>query len=477
MRKGLETMSEGLRTKGYKREVTPIERLFTRSPYAIVTMVARIRGSVTESRLRNALNKVRQRHPNLRVRIAEGDEGTPWFTSEAAGELQVEIVPRESDNQWIKVVQESSQIPFAFHARPPIRFILIRSPTQSELIILCHHIICDGLSLAYLARDLMVHLGDPTRDVQGLPDPVPILRDGIPEDVSLNRVARFLINRINRKWHEEKVVFDQEDYESLTKAYWTHYQHQVLTAELPRSETSALVDRCRNNGVTVNSALCAAIIGAQRLVLGAKPSNASSAVAGNLRERLQPPVGEVMGFYAGSVTPTFKYQGSRGFWDNARAFHRRIRPLFTNKNFFENFVTWCYLDPSIMEAIPFKALGVLVSEESPRHQKLSAFAARDDTIRSVLRREKMDSLDRITVGTAVTNLTRLGFPHKYGALELERLIMKAGGAFPLANFNLLLGAVTCAGKLSLLIEFVEQNVDVATMEEVKERALALLLSE
>jgi hypothetical protein len=38
-----------------------------------------------------------------------------------------------------------------------------------------------------------------------------------------------------------------------------------------------------------------------------------------------------------------------------------------------------------------------------------------------------------------------------------------------------LGAVTCAGKLSLLIEFVENNVPVRTMAEIKNRALELLL--
>ena len=89
----------------------------------------------------------------------------------------------------------------------------------------------------------------------------------------------------------------------------------------------------------------------------------------------------------------------------------------------------------------------------------------------------MDSLDRIIYGTTVTNLARLDFPRTYGALELDRLIMKPGGAFPLVNFNLVLGAVTCAGKLSLLVEYVEDNVEVSTMEEIKDQALQFLLDE
>lgn len=138
---------------------------------------------------------------------------------------------------------------------------------------------------------------------------------------------------------------------------------------------------------------------------------------------------------------------------------------------------WCYLDPTIVEAINFKKLGGLVREKASRYPKISQFSTRDDVILSILKRDKMESLDRITMGTAVTNLTHMGFPRQYGALELDRLIMKPGGAFPLVNVNLVLGAVTCAGKLSLVVEFVEDNVDVGTMEEINDKALEFLLSE
>jgi hypothetical protein len=43
--------------------------------------------------------------------------------------------------------------------------------------------------------------------------------------------------------------------------------------------------------------------------------------------------------------------------------------------------------------------------------------------------------------------------------------------------NLVLGAVTCAGKLSLLVEYAEQAVDTETTEKVKEQAVEFLLNE
>ncbi len=46
----------------YARQATAMERLLTRSPFSQVTMVARIRGDVTEAALTDAIDKVRQRH-------------------------------------------------------------------------------------------------------------------------------------------------------------------------------------------------------------------------------------------------------------------------------------------------------------------------------------------------------------------------------------------------------------------------------
>jgi NRPS condensation-like uncharacterized protein len=463
--------------KRYERKVTPLERLFRHSPYSIVTMVARIKGNVSESMLVDAVSKVQQRHPNLRVRIVEDHDHVPWFTSEGVQEIPVDVVPRESDDHWIKVHQEACRVPFEFDARPAIRFILVQSPTISELIILCHHIICDGLSLAYLARDLMVHLGDPTRDVEVLPDPVPIDIDTMPEDVSMNPIVRFFIKRINRKWEGAKIFFDDQDYRDLNEAYWANFEHQILSVELPEAQTSALVAQCRENGVTVNSALTTAFVGAQYIVQGDQPYHSSIGVAAHVRDRLRRPVGQVMGFYAGIIMPKWKYDGRIGFWENARRFHKKVKPLFTNKNLFSDFLPWCYLEPAILEAIHFKKLGGLVAPHQARYRKLSAFSQQEDVVLRLLKRDKRESLDRIFMGTAVTNLARMDFPRTYGTLELDRLIMQPGGAFPLVNVNLVLAVVTCSGKLSLVIEYAEQAVDTRTMAEIKDKAMQFLLDE
>jgi NRPS condensation-like uncharacterized protein len=470
-------MPEKQRVGKYERRIAAPEHFFFRSPFSIVTMVARIKGNVTEEMLRDAVAKARQRHSLLSVRIQEDDDHAQWFTSEGAQEIAVEVVPRTSQSDWIKIHAEASKIPFEFETRPAIRFILVQSPTVSELIILCHHIICDGISLAYLARDLMLYLGDPARAVQVLPAPRAIDLNNLPRDVSQSRLVKFLIKRMNKKWAEELVTFDQEDYEILTKAYWDHYSHGILSVELSEAETSALVTRCRKEKVTVNSALTAAFGGAQSFVEGEKPYHSRFVVAGSLRDRIPTPPGEAMGMYAGGVELEFRVDHKRGFWENARQFHQEIQPKLTDKNLFGDLLNWLYLEPTMFEAMNFKKLGGLVPPDSARYEKLSGFSQRQDVVLRILQRDNLESLETKHWGTAVTNLGRMDFPQAYGALELERLIIQPGGGIPLANVNLVLGAVTCSGRLSLVVEYAEQAAGPSIVEKTVDQAMEYLLSE
>ena len=457
------------------RKVTPLERGFRWAPYAIVAVISRIKGTILESELRDAVSKVQQRHLYLRVGVVEDKDNIPWFTTDGIEEIPVNVYQRESENHWIDIYHQECKVPFEFAKKPAIRFILVQSAEVSELIVLCHHMICDGMSLAYLTRDLLTHLGNPTKEVEVLNDPKPMLLDDIPKEVKLNPIIKYLINKRNKQWPKDEIYFDQTNYEDLSEAYWNNYTHKMISVELSEAETSKLVNRCREEGVTVTTALTAAFVGAQRIVQGEKPYHSMMLIAGNLRKRLINPIGEVVGFYAGGAVPKFKYRTKDTFWKNARSLHKKLQPLYSNKKLFEGANIFLNLEPALRESATFKVLSQLIPSTASSYQKLSAFSKRDDITKSFLKRRKMDSLNNIVMGTAVTNLTRLDFPENYGKLVLDRLIMNPGSSASLGQVSLVLGAVTCVDKMSLILEYAEETVDISTMEAIKEKALELLL--
>jgi len=468
-------MSTTTKNSIYRRRISPLEGMFLHAPYAIVTMTARIKGIVTEKKLGEAVRKVRARHTNLRLKVEFDEGGDPWFTSHDVQDIPVEIIPRKDDQHWMEVIRQQSLIPFDFEVRPAIRFLLVQAPDKSELVIFCHHLICDGLSLAYLARDLMIVLGDPGAELEILSDPDPIDRDNLPPGVKMNGLVNYFIHRINKKWQEEKVHFGQEDYQVLAEAYWSNFNHQMSLVEFTEEQTTTLVQRCKAERVTVNSALAVGLAAAQISVQGLQPCHSDITIAGSLRDRLSQPAGEAMGFFVGAINPKYKYKDDTEFWENVRQFNNKVQPLYTNKNLFKDPLVWSYLEPGILESLSFKMIGGMVHPASPQAEKLNFFSQREDVISSMIQREKMDSFENVLIGTAVTNLTRMDFPRKYGDLELERLIMNPGGAYPLTFVNILAGVVTCSGKLSLMLEYATERIQTETISKVKDKLLSLLL--
>ena len=457
------------------RELTSIEQLFAYSPFSIVAVIARLKGKISEDSVKNAISRVKKKHPVLQCRIVNNGIGSFRFEPEEEGtEVLFESIQRNSGQKWINVIEEKSKVPFDFEKQSPIRFILLRSPEVSELIILCHHIICDGLSLSFLTRDLLSAIGDPDMVFEPISEAKPISFENIPSDVSINSFVKYMINRINKKWEKQKVLFNQEDYYALNQAYWSEFDHKTKCIELSESETTELVRRCKENNVTVNSALTAAFVGAQDVVQGHHPSHSSVGIAADLRSRLPFDPGENLGFYAGVSRLKIRYNLKKGFWDNARQFHKKIKPNYTNKLLFTEFLSWLHLTPSIITAVNFKKLGGLTNLENASGETLRLFSETKDVVKSILKRDKMDSFTHKLIGTAITNLTKLDFPETYGDLELDRLIIHPGGAFPLSNVNVVIGAVTCSGKLTLVFEYEGNTLSSDKVDKINEKAMRFL---
>jgi hypothetical protein len=92
----------------------------------------------------------------------------------------------------------------------------------------------------------------------------------------------------------------------------------------------------------------------------------------------------------------------------------------------------------------------------------------------LLKRNDMETRDKLVMGSAITNLTRMPFPRQYGSLELDRLYMNPEGTFPLSNILIVIGVVTCSGKLSMVIEYAEETIPTSDVEAIKNKAMQFL---
>ncbi len=461
-----------MKGKILKRQVTPVESIFSLSPFSVVALVFRVKGNIKKSELKRAVDSMRKRHYLLNSVIEKSEDGKSIFTPASGKPIDLEIVPRESDKQWTEVYHNHCIVPFQFDKKPCIRFTLLQAEDVCELMIFSHHIICDGLSLAYLGRDILEYIGSPVEGEPEMLNPVPVGKDNMPGELRMSGFVESILTKMNKKFQGDREYFDLNDYRNLHKSYWDAFSHEMHHHLLSEEETWSVIESCKKNNVSVNSAIAAAVCGARQKSQSNSISGKKHTIAVSIRNSLPENPAQGMGFYAGSIEVPFVYNGKVGLWKNAAKYHKKVTSRLNTKNIFKNILNWSYLDPGIMESLNFKILGSLTGKHG--NSKLYSYSRKEDLVASLVRREKMNSMDNIIMDTAITNLGNLEIDKYYGDLELDSVIMNPGGAFPLAMVQLVVALVTVSGKMSILFEYEKSRFSEEQVRAVMEEALRLL---
>ena len=241
--------------------------------------------------------------------------------------------------------------------------------------------------------------------------------------------------------------------------------------ELNEKETSDLIEKCRQHEVTVNSALNTAFLAARYSIRGQfKGGRQNIILPVNLRKRYRNPVGEHFGHYAAGFQFKLSYNPKLDFWENAKIFNKKVKEKLDINKVFEFAALTGLIDQSIVDARAFSFMGKLVPSNFSRYEKIQAFSNDDANIVNKRAKKQLPKMP----GLAITNLGRMDYPAKYGTLELERFIFVASGS---PFIELIVSAVTVAGKLSFTINYLEETTDTPTMEKIKDKVLEYLKME
>jgi NRPS condensation-like uncharacterized protein len=333
-------------------------------------MMARFSGYIPQELLKRVVAKVSVRYPLMSARFVQDSDGATRFVRENVTEFHIRASDKKTDDEWLSLAWDEQQRPFDLDKGPLIKFLLLTSPYNTDLVVICHHAICDGLSLTYVIKEIALLLNDQGRDVEPLPLPTAMSEDNFSVKVTPGPLERILINRLNRSWKKEKVLFSEHDYAELYKDYWHARSIGKNVITLSMDTTSALVSRCQAERVTVNSTLMTAFALAQRDVQGTKePYLRRALVAVNLRRLFKNPPGENLGLFAAGFQVALP-SGKGGFWSVARKFNTKIKGLLSDpKNVLGFMAPLNYLDATLIDAIYFVTYGSFNSKTARRLAK------------------------------------------------------------------------------------------------------------
>lgn len=127
-----------------------------------LVLPATLSGTLDETRLRLALDRVQARHAVLQSLVEHGADGQPWFVQQdAPPPITLRIIERQGEDDWQERARLECEQLFDGAREPLVRLVWLRGDGRHDLLLSCHHCICDGLSAVGLLRDILTVCGRP----------------------------------------------------------------------------------------------------------------------------------------------------------------------------------------------------------------------------------------------------------------------------------------------------------------------------
>jgi hypothetical protein len=341
---------------------------------------------------------------------------------------------------------------------------LLNSSEVTDLIIICEHCLADGLSLAYLLRDILQQIADPEQKLEvfkllssmdeliprKIIKSVPLLVRFQAKFIS-SLVGIFLsLDQISSKFNKSS-KHSSGNFDNLNNSP-QQSSLKIISWKLSPSDTTALITRCKQEKTSVHAAICTAFLLAFAQI-DRLPESWQQKVGSpvNLRNSLNTSIGEYFGFFVGRVVISLDYNQQQGFWALARECKQQLN----------------------QEMQPEKLMSLLLMTQA----FLPAIAKENviQKVYSILNKiQPKQTEEEKTVSFSISNLGNLKFPQKYGDLELTAIYA------PMINIEVvnqenLLGITTINQQMFFTWVFSTDLIKESSLEKIKEQAMFNLI--
>ncbi|MBE9035660.1 hypothetical protein IQ246_11175 [aff. Roholtiella sp. LEGE 12411] len=399
-----------------------------------VTLSVTIKGLFTIDLLTEALAWLQLRHSRLRVKIVTNSQNQPQFSLENVPPIPLRVIERQGEEHWCREMVEELRHPLNWSKEPLLRVLLLYSSDISNLIITFHHCIGDGLSGAYLIRDILQFIGEPDNPRELLPDLPPV--DEIIPDITKDVVFENLNESRDTKSILTKTYLNKQS-KNISPSLAIRQFHWTLSSV----ETTKVVARCRVEQTSVHGALCAAFL----LAIAAEVKSSTEIILRcqtpvNIRNYLTIPVNENLGEYIARPATAHRLSQKTDFWDLAREVKYKLNQVVADGKLFDD----------VLKA------RALLSSNSNKGGETSDF-------------RKLGEIIDITI----TNLGNLNIKQQFGKIQLQELYLMATGS---KSLPLLIGVATLKDKMCFICRYQESLVPDANAYNIKNTAMEQLLT-
>ncbi len=315
------------------------ERIHLMSPCANVCAIMSFEGAPSHDEMQHAINIAVERNRILRCRVVLENDGSA-FLEECVPPVGIELQEFDCGCDAGAFALEQEQLPFRLDEGEVIRFFRRSDGNHSELVVVTHHLVCDGGSLVILAGDILSALNG--ADVAE--KPVRLLEaSDLPKHHGLNFAMRLMLRGTNSQWRKTGRAFGFEDYRRLAASYHSNHRTALYRDELSGEQLERLKKYAHDGGFSINSLIAAAFA-------SVVPAGSGVGVAVDVR----PADINGMGNFSTGISVASEYSPEKTLSENAAHIHHQIRQKLDspkNKFFLYDFMN--AISPSLIDAIYF----------------------------------------------------------------------------------------------------------------------------
>lgn len=424
------------------RELEPIEKaieIMNRHGGTMnVVTVMRFTGFINEKIVRHALNLLQRRHPRLHSRIVKAS-GSLHFETEGTQQIPLRIVKKVSKQTWQNVISlelnqtiDSSKVLMRAVLIPPES-----TDSESYLITTIHHAIVDGLSSIKMHQDLLTYMqkivcGEQITQVDSL-SPLPPIGQLLPKSMqgwtgqlkAMSYWSRLVFKYLSNI--PETLKLEKLAPINLRRCGW-------VTVQLDKELTRRFINLCRQEKVTVQGALCAALMFAtakKSSLENRKDICVSCNSYVDLRKHLSPVASsDNMGVLASWVITWHTIKSNTSFWELARDVKQQLNTSLKSDDIYSV---------------------VLMS-----HMMLEYYLAWPN--------QGIMTAD-------ISNIGRVNIPRDYGKFKLEEISFMVGAALAVSNT---MCVTTFEEKMILNFTYPEPLISRETVENIANQVLYYL---
>ncbi len=421
------------------------ERIHFRSPNINVCYLVSIKGDFSDSQFEKAVEAVSKRH-NMLTCVLETDERNNIWYLFGKSKPSLEIYNDSKITDWIKWYEKTDNHPFDFDSGPLVKFCIVKKEDVTDVIILGHHIIGDGIGYLNLLRDFLLAL-DARLDTAPLK---PVADNYLETKSGLGLISSFFARGLNKSWRKSSKHFTHQEYVNLFNRYRQIHVPSMHISELNESELERLIAKCKESGVTVNETISTAFIKALQQI-DSKYSNKELrfGVAANIRSEMKVPVVEGMCNYTTGISIKIGYDNCKGFTENVKIMAQKLRAKLKNPKYRYEVVHFLnILDKDFIESAFFAAYDGF---NNPSSKKLAKVLG--------------ETTDEKGIGISNLGLQDIGH---FNTFEVTNVLF-IPPAFPANVINI--GVITIKSRLNLCLRYSKPEISDSFVEKLCNAAL------